>query len=224
MRSSHSLDRLDTAFDDDRLVADAGLLLPATLAAHLGLRELVETRLDLGDRPAGRTSATSSSPLSCRRSRAVTVSRTPRRSRPTARDGPSASTSRRHRRWARSCAASAGATPPSSTVSAVSSSLGPRRPVPDRAATPSRSTSTRRSAKRTAGEGRCPSPRVHRGPRLSPAAARGRRRRRRRPHGPSARGTSNTRGGRPDGLPPLLIVPRSVAGQARDDERAASSA
>ena len=43
MRSSHSLDRLDTAFDDARLVADAGLLLPATLAHHLGLRELVET-------------------------------------------------------------------------------------------------------------------------------------------------------------------------------------
>src|SRR5450759_4974273 len=40
MRSSHSLDRLDTAFDDDRLVADAGLLLPATLAQHLGPREL----------------------------------------------------------------------------------------------------------------------------------------------------------------------------------------
>jgi len=51
MRSSHSLDRLDTAFDDDRLVADAGLLLPATLAAHLGLRELVETHLDLGQAP-----------------------------------------------------------------------------------------------------------------------------------------------------------------------------
>ena len=48
MRSSHSLDRLDMAFDDDRLVSDAGLLLPATLAAHLGLRELVETHLDLG--------------------------------------------------------------------------------------------------------------------------------------------------------------------------------
>ena len=29
MRSSHSLDRLDVAFDDDRLVADAGLILPA---------------------------------------------------------------------------------------------------------------------------------------------------------------------------------------------------
>jgi len=51
MRSSHSLDRLDTAFDDGRLVADAGLLLPATLAHHLGLRELVDEHLDLGDRP-----------------------------------------------------------------------------------------------------------------------------------------------------------------------------
>ncbi len=51
MRSSHSLDRLETAFDDDRLVADAGLLLPATLAHRLGLRELVETHLDLGAAP-----------------------------------------------------------------------------------------------------------------------------------------------------------------------------
>ncbi len=51
MRSSHSLDRLETAFDDDRLVADAGLLLPATLAPRLGLRELVETHLDLGAAP-----------------------------------------------------------------------------------------------------------------------------------------------------------------------------
>jgi hypothetical protein len=48
MRSSHSLDRLDTAFDDEHLVADAGLVLPATLAQHLGLRELVDEHLDLG--------------------------------------------------------------------------------------------------------------------------------------------------------------------------------
>ena len=47
MRSSHSLDHLDTAFDDDRLVGDAGLLLPATLAQHLGLRELVGRHLHL---------------------------------------------------------------------------------------------------------------------------------------------------------------------------------
>ena len=51
MRSSHSLDRLDTAFDDDRMVADAGLLLPATLAHRLGLRELVNRLLDLGRTP-----------------------------------------------------------------------------------------------------------------------------------------------------------------------------
>jgi hypothetical protein len=48
MRSSHNLDRLDTAFDDERLVADAGLVLPATLAQHLGLKELVDEHLDLG--------------------------------------------------------------------------------------------------------------------------------------------------------------------------------
>jgi len=53
MRSSHTVDRVDTAFDDDRLVADAGLLLPATLALHLGLRGLVDRFLDLG-RAAGR--------------------------------------------------------------------------------------------------------------------------------------------------------------------------
>ena len=51
MRSSHTLDRLDTAFDDDRLVADAGLLLPATLAHQLGLRGLVDEHVELGDKP-----------------------------------------------------------------------------------------------------------------------------------------------------------------------------
>ena len=41
-------DRIRIAFDDHRLVANAGLLLPATLARHLGLRELVDHHLDLG--------------------------------------------------------------------------------------------------------------------------------------------------------------------------------
>ena len=49
-------DRIDIAFDDDRLVADAGLLLPATLAQHLGLQELADSYLDLGDAP-GRANA-----------------------------------------------------------------------------------------------------------------------------------------------------------------------
>ena len=44
-------DRIRILFDDHRLVANAGLLLPATLARHLGLRELVEHHLDLGGAP-----------------------------------------------------------------------------------------------------------------------------------------------------------------------------
>ena len=49
-------DRIQIAFDDHRLVANAGLLLPVTLAQHLGLRELVDHHLDLGDAP-GRANA-----------------------------------------------------------------------------------------------------------------------------------------------------------------------
>ncbi|MEA2931881.1 MAG: hypothetical protein QOI56_666 [Actinomycetota bacterium] len=48
MRSSHSLDAIDMTFDDERLVADAGLMLPATLAQHLRLRELFDDHVDLG--------------------------------------------------------------------------------------------------------------------------------------------------------------------------------
>ena len=44
-------DRIRILFDDHRLVANAGLLLPATLARHLGLRELVDHHLDLGRAP-----------------------------------------------------------------------------------------------------------------------------------------------------------------------------
>src|SRR6202022_578001 len=47
--SSHTLDRVEVVFDDDRAVADGGLLLPMMLAEHLGLRELVDTHVDLGD-------------------------------------------------------------------------------------------------------------------------------------------------------------------------------
>ena len=44
-------DRIQIAFDDHRLVANAGLLLPVTLAQHLGLPQLVQQRLDLGNAP-----------------------------------------------------------------------------------------------------------------------------------------------------------------------------
>jgi hypothetical protein len=51
MQVSHTLDRLHVAFDDQRLVAQAGLLLPATLAQHLGVRDLIDALVDLGDVP-----------------------------------------------------------------------------------------------------------------------------------------------------------------------------
>ena len=44
-------DRIRVSFDDHRLVANAGLLLPVTLAQRLGLRELVDRHVDLGDAP-----------------------------------------------------------------------------------------------------------------------------------------------------------------------------
>ena len=44
-------DRIKIAFDDHRLVANAGLILPATLAQHLGLGELVDNHVDLGNAP-----------------------------------------------------------------------------------------------------------------------------------------------------------------------------
>ncbi len=53
MQASHSLDGIEVTFDDERLVADAGLIQPATLAQHLGLRALFDTHVDLGD-AAGR--------------------------------------------------------------------------------------------------------------------------------------------------------------------------
>ena len=41
-------DGIRIAFDDHRLVNNAGLILPATLALHLDLPQLVDRRLDLG--------------------------------------------------------------------------------------------------------------------------------------------------------------------------------
>ena len=46
-------DRIQIAFDDHRLVSNAGLILPSTLAWHLGLPQLVDRHLDLGRAPGG---------------------------------------------------------------------------------------------------------------------------------------------------------------------------
>jgi hypothetical protein len=52
MSSSHVvLDQVDVAFDDERSVAGAGLLLPATLVERLGIEQGADQLVDLGDRP-----------------------------------------------------------------------------------------------------------------------------------------------------------------------------
>jgi len=52
MPSSHVLlDQVDVAFDDERAVASAGLLLPATLAERLGIEQVADQLVSLGDRP-----------------------------------------------------------------------------------------------------------------------------------------------------------------------------
>jgi Transposase DDE domain group 1 len=44
-------ERAVVVFDDERAVANAGVMLPGLLAARLGIEQLVEDRVDLGDRP-----------------------------------------------------------------------------------------------------------------------------------------------------------------------------
>ena len=51
MLPRNHLDRIHVAFDDHRLVANAGLLLPASLALRLDLIQLVDSHVDLGRAP-----------------------------------------------------------------------------------------------------------------------------------------------------------------------------
>jgi len=50
MTSSHTLDQLDTRLDDTHAIANAGLLLPATLAQRLGIEQTADQLIDLGER------------------------------------------------------------------------------------------------------------------------------------------------------------------------------
>ncbi len=52
-RVSHALDRLEVSFDDPNLVANAGLLLTATLSDRLGLEAMIDATVKLGDRVGG---------------------------------------------------------------------------------------------------------------------------------------------------------------------------
>ena len=52
-RVSHALDRIDATFDDPNLVANAGLLLVATLSQRLGLEALIDATVRLVGRVGG---------------------------------------------------------------------------------------------------------------------------------------------------------------------------
>jgi DDE family transposase len=52
-RGGFVLDGLRVQFDDERAVANAGLLLPATLAGRLGIERLVDEAVELSGRPGG---------------------------------------------------------------------------------------------------------------------------------------------------------------------------
>ena len=53
MQVSHTLDRVAVEFDDERAVADAGLIVPAQLAGRVGLEDSADAIIDRGHR-AGR--------------------------------------------------------------------------------------------------------------------------------------------------------------------------
>ena len=52
-RVSHGLDRIDVIFDEPNLVANAGLLLVATLTQRLGLEALIDSTVRLVGRIGG---------------------------------------------------------------------------------------------------------------------------------------------------------------------------
>ena len=103
-------DRIRILFDDHRLVANAGLLLPATLARHLGLRELVDHHLDLGGAPGRANTGDKLMTLVASAMAGGDCIDDADVLRTGGRPAPWAARSRRHPPWGPSCAASGGAT------------------------------------------------------------------------------------------------------------------
>ena len=133
-------DRIKIAFDDHSLVANAGLILPATLALHLGLSQLVQKHLDPGDAPSQANTGDKvmtlvASALAGGDCIDDDVLRTG------GRPSPSAAWSRPHPPWVLSCAASVGGPRPPTGGRPVT---GESTPMPGLRATrkPTSSTST----------------------------------------------------------------------------------
>ncbi len=101
-------DGIHIACDDHRRVNNAGLILPATLAQHLGRPQLVRQRLDLGNAPGRANTGDKMMTLVASALAGgdciddADVLRT-------GRTAGSAAWSRRHPPWGPSCAASGGA-------------------------------------------------------------------------------------------------------------------
>jgi hypothetical protein len=47
VKASHTLDSIRVSFDEEHLVANTGLLLPATLMQRLGVRDLLDEHVHL---------------------------------------------------------------------------------------------------------------------------------------------------------------------------------
>ena len=109
-------DRIQITFDDRRLAANAGLILPATLARHLGLRELVDRHLDLGGAPGRANTGDKMLILVASALAGATASTTRRRCAPVGPPAFSAAWSRRPPPSGPSCAAFAGGTSVNSTA------------------------------------------------------------------------------------------------------------
>ena len=103
-------DRIQIAFDDHRLVANAGLILPVTLAQHLGLGELVDRHVDLGETPGGANTGDKMLTLVASALAGGDCIDDADVLRTGGTAGASAAWSKRHPRWGRSCAASGGVT------------------------------------------------------------------------------------------------------------------
>ena len=195
MLPRNHLDRIQIAFDDHRLVANAGLILPSTLALHLGLPQLVDRHLDLGHATGRANTGDKMLPHDAGGLR-VGRWRLHRRRRCVA------------RRWdgLRSRQRSQGAIHPGHLPAQLS--LGPGPPTgPGEPRVAGAGLAGRRRTRRRAiyhrpgfddlrdlrtGQGGRPPPRLHRCTGLSPAAGR-RRRHRRRADGPAARGPGQHR-------------------------------
>ena len=99
MLPRHHPDRIRIAFDDHRFVTNAGLVLPATLALHLGLPQLVDRRLTWAMRQAEPIPAIRFRPWRPPRWLGATALTTPTCCAPAGRLALSAAWSRPHPPW-----------------------------------------------------------------------------------------------------------------------------